>query len=92
MDNLNKKVIKILLVVAFLLANVGTLEMKAQPQQQERCAATTKQGTRCKNKAVNNTKYCQVHKAKFPSVQQCKAKTKSGTRGSREAKISGYCK
>jgi len=57
----------------------------------KRCEATTKKGTRCKNKAVNNTKYCQVHQAKSPSVQQCKAKTRSGTRCSKAAKTSGYC-
>ena len=58
----------------------------------KRCEATTKKGTRCKNTAVNNTKYCQVHQAKSPNVQQCKAMTKSGSRCSIGAKTSGYCK
>ena len=58
----------------------------------KRCEATTKKGTRCKNTAVNNTKYCQLHQAKSPNVQQCKAMTKSGSRCSIGAKTSGYCK
>lgn len=75
-----------------LLLSFPTENMLAQSQTSKRCEATTKKGTRCKNKAVNNTKYCQVHQAKSPSVSQCKAKTKNGTRCSREAKKSGYCK
>lgn len=59
--------------------------------QPKRCEAITKNGTRCKNMAVNGTKYCQVHQAKSPTVQQCKARTKSGARCSRAAKVSGYC-
>lgn len=77
-----------------LLLSFPTLCVSAQNQPAKRCEATTKKGTRCKNTAVNNTKYCQVHQAKSPNVQQCKAKTKtkSGSRCSREAKTSGYCK
>lgn len=77
--------------MVFLLS-FPTEYMLAQSQPSKRCEAITKKGTRCKNDAVNNTKYCQVHQAKLPSVSQCKAKTKSGTRCSREAKTSGYCK
>ena len=84
-----KKVI--ILSMVFLLC-FPTQCMLAQSQPSKRCEATTKKGTRCKNKAVNNTKYCKVHQAKSPSVSQCKAKTKKGTRCSREAKNSGYCK
>lgn len=86
----NTTMIKTLFLSIVLFVSVSTQYIIAQPQP-KRCEATTKKGTRCKNKAVNNTKYCQVHQAKSPSVQQCKAKTKSGTRCSREAKMSGFC-
>ena len=72
----------------FLSYPTQTVIAQSQPK---RCEAMTKKGTRCKNQALKNSKYCQVHKAKSPNVQQCKAKNKSGTRCSREAKKSGYC-
>ena len=50
----------------------------------------TKNYTRCKNMAVNGTKYCQVHQTKSPTIQQYKARIKSGARCSRAAKVSGY--
>ena len=83
---------KVIILSMLLLLSFPTKDMLAQSQPSKRCVAITKKGTRCKNKAVNNTKYCQVHQAKSPFVSQCKAKTKNGTRCSREAKISGYCK
>ena len=89
-DKMNTTMIKALLLSIMLFVSFPTQYAIAQ-KQPKRCEATTKKGTRCKNNAVNNTKYCQVHKAKSPSVQQCKAKTKNGTRCSREAKTSGYC-
>ena len=85
-------VMNTLLLTLVLLVSAPTLSVSAQNQPTKRCEAITKKGTRCKNKAVNNTKYCQVHQAKSPSVKQCKATTKNGTRCSREAKTSGYCK
>ena len=81
-----------LLSVLLLFLSCPTQDVIAQKQPYKRCEATTKKGARCKNKAVNNTKYCQVHQAKSPSVKQCKANTKNGTRCAREAKTSGYCK
>lgn len=42
----------------------------------KRCEATTKKGTRCKNTAVNKTKYCQVHQAKSPNVQHARLRLK----------------
>ena len=83
--------IKALLLTFMLLCSCPAQYVIAQAQP-KRCEATTKKGTRCKNKAVKKTKYCQVHQAKSPSVQQCRAKTKKGTRCTREAKTSGYCK
>lgn len=76
-------------IMMFVSLPIQNITDQTQPK---RCEATTKKGSRCKNNAVNNTRYCQVHQAKSPSVQQCKAKTKNGSRCSREAKISGYCK
>lgn len=82
--------IKALFLSIMLLMSFPVQNAIAQTQP-KRCEATTKKGTRCKNKAVNNTKYCQVHQSKSASVQQCKAKTKKGTRCSRGAKTGGYC-
>lgn len=83
---------KTILLSLMLLVSAPTLYVSAQSQPAKRCEATTKKGTRCKNQAVNSTKYCKVHQAKSPSVKQCKATTKNGTRCSRAAKESGYCK
>ena len=74
-----------------LLCMSPVVEVQGQGRSQVRCEATTKKGTRCKNKALERSKYCQVHQAKDSNVAQCKAKTKSGTRCSRAAKTSGYC-
>lgn len=63
----------------------------AQAKPKAQCQATTKKGTRCKNKAIDNSRYCQVHQSKSPTVAQCKAKTKSGQRCSRASKTAGYC-
>ena len=85
-----KTVLKAALLSILLLLSIPTQSVIAQTQP-KRCEATTKKGTRCKNKALKNSKYCQVHQAKSPNVQQCKAKTQSGTRCSRAAKTDGYC-
>lgn len=82
--------LKAALMSILLLVSVPSQNVMAQTQS-KRCEAITKQGTQCKNKALKNSKYCQVHQAKSPNVQQCKAKTKSGTRCSRAAKTDGYC-
>lgn len=57
----------------------------------QRCEATTKKGTRCKNNALKGSKYCQIHKANDPKVKQCKATTQKGERCSRAATKEGYC-
>lgn len=85
-------IMKSLFICLMLLLSYPAQSVMAQGQPAKRCEAITKKGTRCKNKAVNKTKYCQVHQAKSPAVMQCKAKTKKGTRCSNAAKISGYCK
>ena len=86
-------ILKLLLLTAALLIMSPTHSTFAQSSTTtKRCEATTKKGTRCKNTAVNNTKYCQLHQAKSPNVQQCKAMTKSGSRCPIGAKTSGYCK
>lgn len=77
--------LSLLLFLSFPMQNVIA---QTQPK---RCEATTKKGTRCKNQAVNNTKFCQVHQANSPTVQQCKGKTRNGTRCSRASKTLGYC-
>ena len=92
MDTSNNILKPLLLTAALLLMSPAPSTYAQSSTTAKRCEATTKKGTRCKNTAVNNTKYCQVHQAKSPNVQQCKAKTKSGSRCSREAKTSGYCK
>ena len=88
--NNNTAVMKTAFLSILLLLSVPTQYVIAQSQP-KRCEAITKKGTQCKNKAINNTKYCQVHQAKSPNVQQCKARTQSGTRCSRAAKTNGYC-
>lgn len=35
---------------------------KKKTKKAKRCAANTKDGKRCKNKAVGNSKFCAVHK------------------------------
>ena len=82
--------LKATLLSILLLLSVPTQNVSAQTRPKQ-CEAITKKGTRCKNKAIKNTKYCQVHQAKSPNVLQCKAKTQSGTRCSRAAKTEGYC-
>ena len=82
--------LKAALLSILLLTSVPAQIVMAQTQT-KRCVATTKKGTQCKNNALRGSKYCQVHQAKSPSVQQCKAMTKSGTRCSRAAKTNGYC-
>ncbi len=76
--------------VLVLLLGLPTQGVVAQIQP-KRCEAITRKGTRCKNHAINKTKYCRVHQAYDPSVPQCKAITKMGTRCSRAAKTAGYC-
>ena len=79
-------IFKSLLLTAALVVISLTLGLYAQSSTTaKRCEATTKKGTRCKNTAVNNTKYCQEHQAKFPTVQQCKVKTKSDYRRDRQS-------
>lgn len=80
------------LVFSIILIITSPALSPSQIQQTHQCVATTKKGTRCKNKALKGSNYCQVHQAKSPNVAQCKAQTKSGTRCSRAAKYSGYCK
>lgn len=92
MDTSNNILKPLFLTATLLLMSPAHSTYAQSSTTAKRCEATTKKGTRCKNTAVNNTKYCQVHQAKSPNVQQCKAKTKSGSRCSREAKTSGYCK
>lgn len=71
---------------------LGPYETYAQTTPSaKRCEAITKKGTRCKNKAVANSRFCRVHQAQNPNVQKCKAITKSGTRCSRAATKAGYC-
>ena len=82
---------KAIILFMMLVMSMPTMEVLAQNVPTKRCEATTKKGTRCKNKAVGNTKYCKVHQTKSQSVKQCKAITKSGERCSRAAKTSGYC-
>lgn len=74
-----------------LLCMVPIEQAWGEKQSQVRCEAITKKGTRCKNMALERSKYCRVHQANDPKVKQCKAKTKSGMRCSRAAKTSGYC-
>lgn len=82
----------LLLSVMLLFLSVPSQNVIAQSQQPKRCEAITRKGTRCKNEAVYNSKYCRVHQANSPFVQRCKAKNKNGSRCSRAAKSSGYCK
>lgn len=85
------KLLKLIVAAMLLLCAAPMEDAWGQGRSQVRCEALTKKGTRCKNKALERSKYCQVHQAKDSNVAQCKAKTKSGTRCSRAAKISGYC-
>ena len=57
----------------------------------KRCAATTKEGTRCKKMAIYKKDYCRKHQPKDPSASRCKAVTKKGKRCPRAAKSKGYC-
>ena len=81
-----------LLISAILLVGAPAQGQPAQSENTHRCEAITKKGTRCKNTALKNSRYCNVHQAKTPGVPQCKAITKAGSRCSRPAKYSGYCK
>ena len=82
---------KIKIVFLMFLVCFPAVYASAQDQSVKRCEAITQKGTHCKNRALRYSSFCQVHKTKSPSVQQCKAKTKNRKRCSREAKISGYC-
>ncbi|MBQ7057164.1 MAG: hypothetical protein IJM84_04375 [Bacteroidaceae bacterium] len=79
-------------IISFmLLLAFSTQSVMAQHQPSKRCEATTKQGTRCKNQALNNSKYCRLHQGKAANAEQCKAKTRNGTQCTRKAKNAGYC-
>lgn len=80
------------MLVAFIVPTQTMQNGFSSNVSNERCEAITQKGTRCKNKALKGSKYCQVHLAKDPRVQQCKARTRKGQRCSRPAKYSGYCK
>ena len=70
-------ILKLLLLTAALLLMSPTHSTFAQSSTTtKRCEATTKKGTRCKNTAVNNTKYCQVHQAKSPNVSNARLRLK----------------
>lgn len=89
------------LILSFALSLAIPGQSMAQTQKEKvQCAAKTKKGTRCKNKSVKNTKYCQVHQGKLATknaffsssdIKLCKAKTRAGSQCSRVAKTSGYC-
>ena len=83
--------VKAFLISLVLLLSFPAQNVSAQGHPKKQCAATTPKGTRCKNNALKNSKFCQVHQAKDPKIQQCKAKTKSGKRCSRAAKTAEYC-
>ena len=84
-------IMKSLFICLMLLLSYPAQSVMAQGQPAKRCEAITKKGTRCKNKAVNKTKYCQVHQAKSPAVMQCKAKTKKASL-QKKICLQGYCK
>ena len=63
-------IMKSFFICLMLLLSYPAQSVMAQGQPAKRCEAITKKGTRCKNKAVNKTKYCQVHQAKSPAVMQ----------------------
>ena len=73
-----------------LLLGAPSTQIFAKPQP-KRCEAITQKGTRCKNQAIENGKYCPMHKSKATSAKKCKAKTKDGKKCSRAAKKQGYC-
>lgn len=79
---------KTLFLFLMLLLGVPSQNVIAQSQSQ-RCEAITQKGVRCKNQAINKTKYCRVHQS--AASKQCIAKTKEGKRCSRKAKCAGYC-
>lgn len=83
--------IKTILFSFMLLLAAPAQNISAQAKTSTRCEATTQQGTRCKNKTVNNTKYCQVHQSKLKAPVKCKAKTQENKRCSRDATKAGYC-
>ena len=67
---------KLILAAMSLLCMAPTVDVWGSGKSQVRCEAITKKGTRCKNKALERSKYCRVHQAKDPNVAQCKAKIK----------------
>ena len=80
------------LLISFLLSAGSPVEgIPTQALQTHQCEAKTKKGARCKNNALKESKYCQVHKAMDPRVKQCKATTREGKRCSRAATKEGYC-
>ena len=85
------KYLKLILAAMLPLCMAPIEQTWGQKQSQVRCEAMTKKGTRCKNMALERSKYCRVHQANDPKVEQCKAKTKQGARCKRTAKASGYC-
>ncbi len=84
------KYLKLIVAAMLLLCAAPMEDAWGQGRSQVRCEALTKKGTRCKNRALEQCKYCQVHQAKDSNVAQCKAKTKSGTRCSKVAKTMGF--
>lgn len=76
------------MVWAFFVSYTPSLFAQNERPQ---CVAITKKGQKCKNKAMEGSIYCNVHKAKEIKSQRCKARTKSGRQCSRSVTRAGYC-
>lgn len=87
------RTLSILAMGAFLMSAAPVHADKPEKAKTEktRCQATTQEGTRCKLKAIEGTKYCAVHKNKHNNGPRCKATTQKGTRCKRPAVKQGYC-
>ena len=85
------KYLKLIFAAVLLLCSAPTQEVCGQIISQTRCEAITRNGTRCRNKALEQSKYCRVHQANDPKVAQCMEKTQKGSRCRRPSKIAGYC-
>ena len=61
-------------------------------EEEERCAATTASGARCRNKPLEASRYCRTHEGQSATDGLCKAIMKDGRPCPKKAKDDGdFC-
>jgi len=79
-------------VAAGLLASAAPAQAADEEIDEDRCFATTSSGTRCRNKALEASRYCRTHEGQADTDGLCKAIMKDGRPCPKKAKDGGdFC-